>query len=527
MSNSSHAHPGGVAAHDVHDAPGPEAHAHAHVAGVDPETGHVHPHVVTIPRAEVTLRIVANTLHVGSTYKLALLISFGLLVLGFIGFVWRASVAGFTTFSPWAYLMASFAFLTGTASSAPMLSIGQRMLRSHWRRPLSRASELFAVVGVLSTLMFIPLVLLLPRTGHMAPLSEAGPCVAALQQLVRGTDCIVIDRPSIWWGFPNTPWLPDILAVIGLAVTGFAFLWVNALPDIAMVRPHATGFRRTVMNTMMFINWQGTDRQWKVQRLAIVALGSAYFFQLILVHSIMISDFGMSLIPRWVDSIQPATSVVNGFQAAVACTLIASFIMYRNGYRDFIAVDQFWSASKIMLALSLLWFYFWFCGFIIYWYGRQPGEQGVIGTIMFVSYRTPFILALVFSFLIPFLLLVWNSSRKSMIGPTVAAIFILFGHMFDKIRIYTAAFQTADVQSAALHTPHPEAIARADLPTPLIPGAADIFMILGAIGGSIFLYLLAAKVIPSVSIWIVQEGMLYRRIIPYLKTHILVMGKPD
>ena len=127
MSTSSETHPaGGMMSH------GPAAHEHVRV-DVDPETGHVHPHVVTKTPQEVTHDFIQANARMGSGYRTALMVTGGLLVLGVIGFVRRASVAGFTTFSPWAYLMATYAFLVCTASSAPMLAIGQRMLRSHWR----------------------------------------------------------------------------------------------------------------------------------------------------------------------------------------------------------------------------------------------------------------------------------------------------------------------------------------------------------------------------------------------------------
>ncbi|MBF8299152.1 MAG: hypothetical protein HW397_201 [Dehalococcoidia bacterium] len=520
MSSDTHAMPHG---------PVSPAHGHEHVvSGVDPETGHVHPHVVTKPREEVTRDILAATQRIGSTYKLALLITGALLILGIVGFAWQASSKGFDNFSPWAYLMASYAFLLATASTAPMVSIGQRMLRSHWRRPLTRASEMFAVVGILSTLMFIPLLSLLPPTGHMVPAEEAGPCVAALQSMAKTGECLIIDRVSIWWGFPTTPFLPDILAVIALAVLGLLFLIVSAWPDLAAYRPMATGFRRSMLDLMLFRRWVGSDHQWAVHKALIMALGAMYFFLLVFVHSIVISDFGMALVPKWVDSIMPATATVNGFQAGLASVIIAMYFLHRfGGYRDYIGVEQFWAASKLLLAFSIFWFYFWFSGFIIYWYGRQPGEQGVLGTLMFQSYRTPFVLAFLCCFLLPLVMLIWNGLRKSMLGPTVVSFVILFGVMFDKIRIYVASFQTADLQRAALSTTHPDPIAIADLPNPLIPGAADIMIVLGAIGGAIFLYLVAMKIIPVMSIWHLQEGMLYRRIVPYLKTHILLMGKPD
>jgi hypothetical protein len=413
------------------------------------------------------------------------------------------------------------------------VSIGQRMLRSHWRRPITRASELFTVVGILSTLLYIPLVLMLPPTGHFAPVAEAGPCSPGLTELSglpwASDGCQVIDRPSIWWGTWGSPQLPGLLAVLSLAAVGFMLLIVSAWPDLATYRRTATGVAKGWLGALALgVQWVGSERQWAVQKAAIHSLGALYFFNLIFVQTVLISDFGMSMVPRWVDSIMPATQGVNGIQAGLACVIIASYCLWRwGGMRNYIALDQFWACAKLLLAFSLLWFYFWFSGFIIYWYGRQPGEIGVLGTLMFQSYRPAFVLAFLLCFVAPFLVLVWNGVRKSMIGPVIASVIVLVGAFFDKVRLYAASFHTADLQPDALTSAHPDPILVSELPRMLVPGLPDIMMIVGFIGGAVFIYLAAMRVFPAVSIWHIQEGMLYRKMVPYLKTHILLMGKPD
>ena len=151
---------------------------------------------------------------------------------------------------------------------------------------------------------------------------------------------------------------------------------------------------------------------------AIGVLGALYFTNLIMVHTMISADFAMVLVPGWRDAIFPPFQALHGLQGAVATTIIAMFLMRNfSGLREYVSVDFFWGASKILLGLSLLWAYFFFTEFIIFWYGRQPVEQAVLKTFMFNSYRWPFIAAVFLCWLIPFLTLIWNFARKSMVFP--------------------------------------------------------------------------------------------------------------
>ncbi len=469
----------------------------------------VHPQVLTQSPKQVVDDIAGVTQAIGTGYRRALLFFGGLLVLGIIGFIWRAADAGFDSFRPWGYFMGAYAFLLTTASSAPLFSVTQRMVRSHWRRPMARASEMFGVVGILSTLMFIPLILMLPAAGSGA----------TRELLDEG-------RRTIWFEFPGTPLFTDLLFVVFLAVLGIALLYVTSYPDMVGFRSRAVGVRKRILDVLLFVEWRGTERQWKVQGAAINIMGALYFLLLIGVHTVIASDFAEAMVPGWRDAIFPAYHALAGLQCAVASTIVAMFLLYRfGGFKQYISVDQFWGASKIMLSLSLLWAYFWFSGFIVYWYGRQPVEQNILKLFMFDAYRVPFLISFFLQFLVPFLVLLWNFARKSILGPTIVASAILLGALVDRLRIYVASFQIGDLRSDALREVHPEVLA--EVPNPILPGTADIFMVAGTLGGGILLYLLAMKVIPVLSMWEIKEGLLYRRRRRFLKMDIMVMGKPE
>ena len=169
------------------------------------------------------------------------------------------------------------------------------------------------------------------------------------------------------------------------------------------------------------------------------------------------------------------------------------------------------------MALSLLWFYFWWSGFYTYWYGRTPAEQSVLQFLMFETYRTPFFLAFTFSFVLPFVTLMWNIVRKTIVGPTIAACFVLVGTMFNMVRLYVPAFSIEDPSGHALGA----------LPAAQMPVLSDILIVVGSLSGAILTYMLAARVLPVTSIWEIKEGRMLQRIRPFLKTHVRIVGKTE
>ena len=85
----------------------------------------------------------------------------GLLALGAIGFLMLLG-EGFEDRGAWAYYAAIFAYIFSVSQSAVLVSVALRMVKAHWRRPLSRISEMFAAVGVFAFIMMIPLLWVLP-----------------------------------------------------------------------------------------------------------------------------------------------------------------------------------------------------------------------------------------------------------------------------------------------------------------------------------------------------------------------------
>ena len=153
-----------------------------------------------------------------SKYFKPIILALGVgLILGIIGLILRL-VDGVSDTSKWGYTAAVLAFFLTTASAAPMVAIAPRIAKGHWRRIISRPAEMWSAAGLISLLLFIPMLWVLPSL-------EDG-------------------RRSLWFYHPGevfaySPHLWMTLSIVGLVILGFALLWISALPDFALLRDRA------------------------------------------------------------------------------------------------------------------------------------------------------------------------------------------------------------------------------------------------------------------------------------------------
>ena len=446
---------------------------------------------------------------------LGLALTFALLVLGVVGFVARAAADGFDDRAPWGYYMATFSFVFMITSAAPVAAVAFRFTKSHWRRPLSRVSELFAVVGIFNIITFIPMMLILPPI-----LNPDASHVGAHELEIRRT---------IWFEGPiGAPHAWDLAGVIGLAVTALFILWLSAVPDMAQLnaelrrRNAETGQNNSKFRILIFRilsgHWYGTKRQWNAQKAGLAMLGAFYFMLLVFVQFIISSDYAQSMIPGYKDAIFPVFYTLTGFQVALGTCLVILYVMRRwGGYHEYYGKAVFWSASKVQLGLTLLWAYHLFSFFITYWYGRLVVEQNVIRYLMGDSYGGVFTANVLLSFVIPFLLLLWNPVRRSAWGPPLAGLSAALGALMFSVRIFVGGANSGNVYAALLD----------HVPAPVYPDLWDIFMVIGGIGGAAFIYLVATRILPVLSVWEVKEGALYQRMSRFIRGEYMVLAKPE
>ena len=180
--------------------------------------------------------------------------------------------------------------------------------------------------------------------------------------------------------------------------------------------------------------------------------------------------------------------------------------------------------GKLLFALSLLWFWFWFSSFNILWYGKKPNEQAVIQLLMTGPYLRVFMAVFVLNFLVPMWTMMWNPLRKSLWGPPIIAGSVLIGTFLDRIRLYVAAYSVDGIGVPAIDK---HALDIDNLPAAVTPGVADVFIMLGFVGGALLLYLLASRIFPILSIWEQRELLMYKIHKTFHRTEVMILGKPE
>ena len=397
----------------------------------------------------------------------------------------------------WGYTAAMVAFLFSAFGGAPLVAIAGTLAKGNWVRPIARFAALCSLVSIICTIWMIPLILNLPM--------------------------LVVDgarRRSIWFEGPDvSPHLWALVAMVTLIITALGLIYSYAIPDFAAMRDHSSGWKQR-FGAWLARGWVGSTVQWRTMRMRIGMMGTLYFFTFVFVHFILSTDFAMSLVPGWRDAIFPMYHAISSIQAGLAVTVIGLWAARKYlGLDKYLHLDQFWSIGRLMFAFTLLWGYFFISAFIVFWYGRSGSDQMWIDYLILGPYFWVFILAMLFIWFTPWWWLIWNRVRRSYTGTAIGAGLILLGVFLDRVRLYVAAWI---VPEDRIHERF-----LTEYPSTVYPDVMDIFIMIGALAGSILLVLAATRVLPILSIWDVQQFNLLYRPVQYIKTKVSLIGKPD
>jgi hypothetical protein len=434
---------------------------------------------------EATRDLVARLRGGSGRYWIAMVVLAVFALAGTVALV-SLTASGAQPYHKWGYTAAVLAFLVSTFQAAPIVAFTSRLGKGFWGIPVRRAAELGTVGSLVTSALLIVLLFQLPD--------------------FKG-------RPSIWFDWPGGPRVWDSVAILLFAVVGLGLLYLGSLPDLGAAgdawpdRP----FRR------LSLGWSGTTRQWQVLSRGVVVLGAFYLMLFVFVNLVVVSDLALSLVPGWHSAVMPPYHALSGLEGGVATSLLALAAMRRFGRLErYIGLDPFWAAAKLLLALSLLFFYFTWAELLTNWYGRLPEEQGVLFTFMFGPYLWAFVLSFSLNFVLPFLLLIWNPIRVSIVGPTAVSALVVVGNLVDRVRIYVPAWYVAGPPGQSV----------VDVPPAQLPALPDLLIALGAIALVVLLYLLALRLVPAVSLWEYKQGLLLSRERTFARAGVQLIAKP-
>jgi molybdopterin-containing oxidoreductase family membrane subunit len=209
------------------------------------------------------------------------------------------------------------------------------------------------------------------------------------------------------------------------------------------------------------------------------------------VHTVIGWIFALTLKPMWHSAIFGPYFVVGAIFSGIAALIIAMAILRRVYHLEAYFKDvHFNNMGLLLLVTTVLWLYFTFAEHLTVWYGGEAAELATLYSKLTGQFAFSFWLMVACCFVVPFALMARRATR-GVIGTTVASVAVVIGMWLERYNI---------VVPTSLHP-------RLDAPqVSYLPSWVELSIMAGTLAGFVFVYMVATKFFPIISIWEIQEG---------------------
>jgi len=369
----------------------------------------------------------------------------------------------------WGFHETNFVFWIGISHAGTLISAILRLVNATWRRPVTRCAEAITVFALMIGALF-PIV----HLGRPWLFFWLVPYPSARE---------------IWPNF-RSPLVWDFFAINTYLTGSLLFLLLPMIPDFALVRDRATGWRHRIYGALA-LGWQGTTKQWHRLESAMQIMAIAIIPVAVSVHTIVSFDFSMATVPMWHSTIFGPYFVAGAIFSGIAALIIAMALLRRFLHlEEYLHPVHFQNLGKLLLLMSLLWVYFVFAERLTVWYGNEPSEMAVFWATQRGAYAPLFWTMVICNFVIPFPILALRRLR-TIPGTVVASLTVLVGMWLERFLIIVPSLAHKQIPYTwGSYSPRP----------------VEIVMAVAAFAAMGLLYVLFAKFVPIVSIWELKVG---------------------
>ncbi len=371
----------------------------------------------------------------------------------------------------WGFYITNFVFWIGISHAGTLISAILRVSNATWRRPVTRCAEAITVFAL--------------SIGAMFPLVHLGRPWLFFW---------LIPYPSergIWPQF-RSPLLWDFFAINTYLIGSTTFLLLPSIPDFALIRDRATGWRKKVYS-IVSLGWRGTPKQWHRLEMAVRIMAVAIIPVAVSVHTIVSWDFAMAPVPGWHSTIFGPYFVAGAIFSGIAALIVAMALLRKLLHlEEYLTPQHFDNLGKLLLVMSLLWFYFVFAERLTTWYGNFPSEMAVFWSTLSGRYSPLFWTMVFCNFIIPVPILAIKKLRTKIGWTVVASIPVIIGMWLERFLIIVPSLSHK-------YLPYNYGTYR--------PTWVEITITVGTFAGMGLLYLIFSRVFPIISIWELKLGL--------------------
>src|SRR3984885_9499505 len=369
----------------------------------------------------------------------------------------------------WGFYITNFVFWIGISHAGTLISAILRLANAGWRRPITRCAEVITVFALL--------------IGAMFPVIHLGRPWQAFW---------LIPYPNERGLWPNyrSPLMWDFFAINTYLIGSTTFLILPIIPDFALARDKFSGWRKRFYG-ILSLGWRGTQRQWHRLETAMQIMAIIIIPVAVSVHTIVSWDFAMTPVPMWHSTIFAPYFVAGAIFSGIAALIIAMALLRKFLHlEEYLLRVHFENLGKLLLVMSLLWFYFVFAERLTAWYGNEPSEMTVFWVTQTGSHSPLFWLMVVCNFVVPFPILAIKKFR-TITGTVIASIGVVIGMWLERFLIIVPSLSHK-------YLPYSWGTYR--------PTWVEITITAGTFAGMALLYMLFAKTVPIISIWELKAG---------------------
>ena len=255
----------------------------------------------------------------------------------------------------WAFGIVNFVWWIGIGHAGTFISAILLLFEQRWRTSINRFAEAMTLFAVIQAGMFPILHLGRPWFFYW-----------------------LIPYPSTMGVWPNfksaLPW--DVAAVFTYLTVSVLFWYLGLVPDLATLRDRAPRRSQRIIYGIFALGWRGSARHWSHYRIAYGLLAGLATPLVISVHSVVSSDFAISIVPGWHSTIFPpyfvAGAIFSGF-AMVLTLLIPVRRIFR--FENVITQRHIDAVAKMTLVTGLIVAYAYVCEFFLAWYSGEEVEM--------------------------------------------------------------------------------------------------------------------------------------------------------
>jgi Ni/Fe-hydrogenase subunit HybB-like protein len=379
-------------------------------------------------------------------------------------------VAGYRPPVMWGIYLVNFVFWVGIAHSGTLISAILFLLRATWRTPIARSAEAMTVFAVMVAGLF--------------PIIHLGRAWIFYWLIPYP------NQRTLWPNF-QSPLMFDFVAVSTYLTVSSLFWFTGLLPDLATVRDHSQGIRRRIYG-ILSLGWIGSHHQWGHYGWSYLLLAALATPLVISVHSVVSWDFALAIIPGYHSTLFAPYFVAGAIHSGLAMVLTLLIPLRRIfKFEELIPLKTLESIAKTMIFTCLVIGYAYLVEYFIAWYGGNKAEWDTFLWRAFGHYAPQF-WVMVFCNTVAPLAFFFKRVRRNLFSLFAIAILVNIGMWYERFVIIIGSMaHDFDPYVWGVYS----------------PTWVEIGIMIGSFSLFFFFFLLFVKLLPSVSITEIKEGL--------------------